>query len=142
MLQSRQMKVRKKANIRNRNNQVPHQTQDTIWESDKKTRKHHIQEGQEVSPFQAGDRRVARNRQVSMTDKHATQITNMIHKRSTTLERSVRNLLKSLNVCDGTSLILISVPVIAGPVQATGSGNIIAAHSSFYEKDPKEQSPT
>ena len=34
-------KVKKKAKIRNRYNQVPHLTRDTIWESDKNTRKHH-----------------------------------------------------------------------------------------------------
>ena len=32
--------VRKKAKISNQYNQAPHQTQDTIWESDKNTRKH------------------------------------------------------------------------------------------------------
>ena len=37
-----------------RNNQVPHLTRDTIWESDKNTRKHHSQESQGVSPFPAG----------------------------------------------------------------------------------------
>ena len=33
------MKVRKEEQIRNRYNQVPNMTQDTIWESDKNTRK-------------------------------------------------------------------------------------------------------
>ena len=42
-------KVREKANISNRYNQVPHLTQDTIWECDKSTRKHHIQESQEAN---------------------------------------------------------------------------------------------
>ena len=28
-------------------------TQDTVWESDKYTRKHHTQESQDVSPFPA-----------------------------------------------------------------------------------------
>ena len=37
-------KVRKKAKIRNRFNQVPHLNQDTTWESDKNTIKQHIQE--------------------------------------------------------------------------------------------------
>ena len=36
----------KKAKTRNLYNQVPHLTQDTIWESDKNTRKHHIRESQ------------------------------------------------------------------------------------------------
>ena len=35
------LEVSKKAKIRNRYNQVPHLTQDTTWESDKSTRKHH-----------------------------------------------------------------------------------------------------
>ena len=48
-------KVGKKAKIRNRYSRVPHLTQDTTWKSDKNTRKHHIQEGQEVSPFPADD---------------------------------------------------------------------------------------
>ena len=30
-----------------------------MWESDKNTRKHHIQESQEVSPFAAGDHKAA-----------------------------------------------------------------------------------
>ena len=38
-----------------------------IWESDKNTRKHHIPESQEVSPFPAGDHKAARNREDSMT---------------------------------------------------------------------------
>ena len=66
-------KVRKKAKIRNRYNEVPHLTQDTTWERGQKThtRKHHIQESQEVSPFPADDHKAARNRYDSMTDtKH------------------------------------------------------------------------
>ena len=63
---------RKNAKIRNRYNQIPHLTQETIWESDKNTRKHHIQESQEVRPFPAGDHKAAMNRQDSMTDKHET----------------------------------------------------------------------
>ena len=56
------LEVKKKAKIRNRYNQVQHLTRDTIWESDKNTRKHHTQESQEVSPFPAGDHKAARNR--------------------------------------------------------------------------------
>ena len=37
------IKVRLKAKIRNRYNQIQHLTQDTIWKSDKTTRKHHTQ---------------------------------------------------------------------------------------------------
>ena len=47
--------VTKKAKIKNRYNQVPHLTKDTTWESDKNTKKYHIQESQEVSPFPAGN---------------------------------------------------------------------------------------
>ena len=60
--------VRKKAKIRNQYNQAPQLTQDTIWESDKSTIKHHIQESQEVSPFSAGDHKATKNRQENMTD--------------------------------------------------------------------------
>ena len=49
-------KVTKKAKIRNQYHQVPHLTQDTTWEMVKNTRKHYIQESQEVSPFLAGDK--------------------------------------------------------------------------------------
>ena len=49
------IKVRKKARIMNRYNQLPHLLQDTTWDSDKNTRKRHIQESQEVSPFPAVD---------------------------------------------------------------------------------------
>ena len=55
---------KKNAKIRNRYNL----TQDIKWESDKNTRKHHIQESQEASPFPAGDHNAAMNRQDSMTD--------------------------------------------------------------------------
>ena len=58
--------MKKKANIRNRYNQVPHLSRDTIRESDKTTRKHHIQESQEVSPFPEGDQKATRYRQ----DRH------------------------------------------------------------------------
>ena len=46
------IKVKKEATIRNRYNQILHLTQDTIWESDKNTRKHDTQKSQEVSSFQ------------------------------------------------------------------------------------------
>ena len=68
LVQSVQGKVRKKAKIGNRNNQVPHLSQDTTSESDKNTRKHHKQESQEVSPFPAGDHKAAMNSQDSVTD--------------------------------------------------------------------------
>ena len=98
--------VKKKATIRNRNNQIPQLTHDTIWERDKNTSKHHIKESQDVSPFQAGDHKAERNSQDSMTDIQKTQTTKMIHKRRTNMERSVRKLVEGL--FDGTSLSLIS----------------------------------
>ena len=66
------IKVSKKAKIRNQYTQVVHLTQNTICENDKNTRKHHIQEPR-GQPFPAGDHKVARNRQESMTDNHKTQ---------------------------------------------------------------------
>ena len=53
------LKVRKRSKIRNPFNQIPYQTQDIIWESDKNTRKHHLQESQEVSHFPTGDHKTA-----------------------------------------------------------------------------------
>ena len=50
------------AKSRNRCNQIPHLTRDTLWESDKNTRGHHTQESQ-FSPFPAGDHMAARTRQ-------------------------------------------------------------------------------
>ena len=44
------IKVRKKAKIRNGYNQVPHPAQDTIWESEKNTRKDHILEISNLTP--------------------------------------------------------------------------------------------
>ena len=67
-------KIRKETKIRNRYNQVPHLTQDTTWESDKNTIKHHTQESQEIRHFPAGDNKAAMNRQESMTNtKHIKQ---------------------------------------------------------------------
>ena len=44
----------------------------TLWESDKSTRKHHIQRRLEVSLFSAGDHKAARHRQSNM--QRLTQI--------------------------------------------------------------------
>ena len=56
-------KVRKKAKIWNRYDQVRQLTLDTVWESDKNTRK---QGSQEVSPFPTGNHKAARNIHGSM----------------------------------------------------------------------------
>ena len=54
---------KEKAKLRIRYNQVPHLTQDTTWERDTNTRKHHVQESQEASSFPAGGHKAAMNRQ-------------------------------------------------------------------------------
>ena len=48
------IKVRKAAKIRNQYNQVPHLTQDTTWESDKYTIKHHKLIQSSAKKFQIG----------------------------------------------------------------------------------------
>ena len=73
--------------------QVPQPIQDTVWESNKYTTKRHIQ-SQDISPFPAGDHKDARHRQDTMAKANTNK---NIHKRSTTLERSVRKLLAGLN---------------------------------------------
>ena len=63
--------IKMKVKIRNRYNQVLNLTQDNTRESDYNTRKHHIQESQEASPFPAGGHKTAMDRQDSMKDtKH------------------------------------------------------------------------
>ena len=68
------MKVESKAKIRNRYNKDPYLTWNTIWESDRNTRKHNTQESQEVSPFPAGDHKKQVSRQgLQGTDTTAWQ---------------------------------------------------------------------
>ena len=52
---------------------IPHLTKDTVLENDKSTRKHHIQENQEVSPLSTGDHKAARSRH--HRQQRQTQIT-------------------------------------------------------------------
>ena len=73
---------KKGGKIRKRYNTGQHRTQDTTWESNKNTM-NITNKSQEVSPFPAGEHKVAMKRQKSM------QNTRLIHKRSTALERSV-----------------------------------------------------
>ena len=47
-------------------------------------------ESQEVSPFPAGDHKASINRRAQKHNKNKTEITKMVHKRSTALERSVK----------------------------------------------------
>ena len=74
-------KKRKGANIWNQYNQVPHLIQKTTQESHENT--NITNECQDASPFRAGGHMAAMNRR-------KTEITQMIHKRSTILERSVK----------------------------------------------------
>ena len=57
---------------------VPHTTKDSSRENDKTAIKHHIQKGQEVSPFPTGDLKATRNNQDSMaktnTNNHGTNL--------------------------------------------------------------------
>ena len=66
-----------------------------IWESDKRSKTSYTRQPR-GRLFLSTWPQAARNRQDSMTDKHETQIhvTKRIHKRSATLERSVRKLLE------------------------------------------------
>ena len=82
------MKVRKRAKIRNRYNQVPHLTQDTNGKVTT-SQLDITNESQEVSPFPAGDHKAPK------TDVHESiikQDRNNINgpQRSTTLERTVQ----------------------------------------------------
>ena len=94
------LKLRKVAKIRNWYNQVPHLTQDTTWESDKNTIKHHKRETRGhsfPSRWPQGS-----NEQTRKHEKHKTEITQMIHKRSTALKRSVKYFtggLKLVSLC-------------------------------------------
>ena len=83
------MKVNKGAKIRNRYNQVSHLTQDT---NEKLTNPQldTTNEIQEVSPFPAGDHKAHINSRAQKAQQtQGRKKTQKIHKRSTTLERSV-----------------------------------------------------
>ena len=73
-LWSQAIKVRKRATIRNRYNQAPHQTQDT---NEKMTTSQLdiTNESQEVSPFPAGDHKASVNRCARNHNKNKTEIT-------------------------------------------------------------------
>ena len=68
------LKVRKRAKIKNRYNQVPHLTQDTnvnVTNSQLDI----TNESQEVSPFPAGDHKETINRRAQKNNKNKTEIT-------------------------------------------------------------------
>ena len=80
------MEVRKATKISNQ--QVPHLTQDTTWESDKNTIKHHRQEPRgQPSPSKGPQ---GSNEQTRKHEKHKALMAQMIHNRSTALEKSVK----------------------------------------------------
>ena len=83
------IKVSKGAKIRNRYNQVPHLIQD-INGKVTNSQLYTTNESREVSPFPAGDHKAQINRRAQRHNKHKTEKTEKIHKRSTTLERSVK----------------------------------------------------
>ena len=80
-------------------------------EKRKNKNKHHTLDTQDVSPFAAGDHKAARNRHDK--DRHETQMTKSIHKRSTTLERSVRKLPDCITMFDNTRTSLTIISVVA-----------------------------
>ena len=87
-------KVRKKAKIRNRYNQVPHLAKDIVWENDKNRAKRHIQESQEFTSFLAGDQGGARHRQYGKDKYKQERFTKEV-----SLEWPVRKLLEGFIRC-------------------------------------------
>ena len=85
------MQVKKTARLNNRYNQVPHLSQDTKWESNKITI-NITDKSLEVSPFPSGDNKATMNRRESMTNRrYKYNVTQIIQKRSTALEWSVKH---------------------------------------------------
>ena len=74
----------------NRHNQAPHLTQDTN-EKVTTSQLDITNESQDVSPFPAGDHKASINIRAKKHNKYKTEITKIIHKRSTALERSVNS---------------------------------------------------
>ena len=70
----KQVKVRKRAKIRNRYNQAPHLTQDTNGKVTT-SQLDITNERQEVSPFPAGDYKASINRCAQKHNKNKTEIT-------------------------------------------------------------------
>ena len=89
--------VREKAKIRNQYNQVSHMEK---WQKHKNTYTRDLMGQRFPNRWPQGCKE-----QTNQYDKdnHETQVTKLIDKRNTTLERSVRKLLEGLNMFDGTS---------------------------------------
>ena len=81
------LKVIKRAKIRNRFNQVPQLTQDTNGKVTN-SQLDITNESQEVSPFPAVDHKATINRRAQKHNKHATELTWLIHKRSRIRDRA------------------------------------------------------
>ena len=71
---SRMSKISKGAKIMNRNNQVPHRTQDTNGKM-RNSQLDTTNESQEVNPFPAGDHKTKINRRAKRHNKHKTENT-------------------------------------------------------------------
>ena len=105
-------------------------------ESDKNTRKHNIQKSQEVSPSPAGDYKAARTRKRQYDGQ--TQITQIIHKRRTALERSEESKVANRDWVDHQSCSLLQyINVIAnlfimGNYFINGAEKIIRAKCFFF----------
>ena len=92
---------------RQRSGNVPHLTKDTTWESNKKYHKYHQQEPR-GQPFDSRWPQGS-NEQTQKKEKHKTHKAQMIHKRSTALEKSVKNILpEGLNQFHCANLTLSS----------------------------------
>ena len=103
-------KVRKRAKIRNRDNQAPHLTQNTNGKMT--TSKLDItNESQEVSPFPAVDHKASINRRTRNHNKNKTKITQMIPKRSIALERSLKYITGGLKPVSRRTILILSSDV-------------------------------
>ena len=74
-----------------------------IWESDINTRKHHTQESQKVSPFQACVHKAARNRQDSLTKRHMNINNKKDLQKKHRLGMVSKKLLEDLNMFNDTN---------------------------------------
>ena len=74
---------------------VPHLTQETNWKVTN-SQLDITNESQKVSPFPAGDHKASLIRRARKHNKYKTEITRMMHKTSTALERSVKYFTRGL----------------------------------------------
>ena len=100
-------KVKRKAILRNRYNQVPHLTQDTIWESDKTQKTQHTRE-QRGQPFPVGYHNAARNRQASITKTNMKQNNKKDTQKRHRFGMVSKKNMEGLNMLNGTNLTFSS----------------------------------